>query len=86
MGTQLQFPAQPPETGGDGGDILGNVLPTPSSPFRVIEAPAPVCQSVDFRLQRVVLHGQLRRRFNAVFHQIDKLPLVSVKLPDFIPQ
>lgn len=83
---QLQLPAQLPQAGGDGGDILGNALPASSSPFRIVDVPALVCQGVDLRLERVMLHGQLRRCFNVVFHQVDELPLAAVKPPDFIPQ
>lgn len=83
---QLQLPAQNPQTGGNGVDAQGSGLAAPSGPSVVVEAPPPVRQGVDLRLEGVMLHGELCRRFNAVFHQVGKLPLVSVKFPDFIPQ
>lgn len=82
---QLQFPAQNPQTGGNGVDAQGGGLATPSGPPVVVEAPAPVRQGVDLRLDGVMLHGELCRRFNAVFHQVGKLPLVSIKFHDLIP-
>ena len=44
-----------------------------------------VCQGVNTGLQRVILHGELARCLNAVFHQILKLLLIAVKLDDLRP-
>ena len=84
-GTQLQFPAQFPQAGSNGVDAQGRGFAAPSGPSVVVKAPPPVCQGVNLRLDGVMLHGKLHRRLNTVFHQIGKLPLVSVKLPDFLP-
>ena len=83
---QLQLPAQPPQAVSNGVDAQGSGLAAPSGPSVVIEAPPPIRQGVDLRLEGVMLHSELCRRFNAVFHQVGKLPLVSVKFPYFIPQ
>ena len=48
----------------------------------LIQLPPLVRQGVDLRLQGVILHGELVRRLNAIFHQILKLLLVSVKFDD----
>lgn len=82
---QLQFPAQLPQTGGDGVDAQGSGFAAPSGLSVVIEAPPPIRQGIDLRLDGVMLHGELFRRFNTGFHQVSKLPLVSVKFPDFLP-
>lgn len=84
-GTQLQIPAQFPQTGGDGVDAQGCGFAAPSGPSVVVKAPPPVRQGIDLRLDGVMLHGELCRRFNTVSHQVGKLPLVSVKFPDFLP-
>lgn len=83
-GAQLQFPAQPPQTLGNLSDILGDFLAAPSGPFCVVKPPALVCQGVDLRLERVILHGKLGRCLNVVLHQIGKLLLVTVKLDQFL--
>lgn len=83
---QFQVPAQLPQAAGDLGDLLGDALTALSGPLCFVEVPALVRQGVDLRLERVVLHGKLFRRFNAIFHQIGKLPLVAVKFGDFLPQ
>ena len=54
---QLQFPAQFPQAGGDGGDFPGGALVQPSSPFCIVEVTALIRQGVDFRLERIILHG-----------------------------
>lgn len=51
----------------------------------LIQLPPLVRQGVDLRLQGVILHGELARRLNTVFHQILKLFLVSVKFDDLRP-
>ena len=83
---QFQVAAQLPQAAGDLGDFLGDALAAMSGPFCLVQIPALVRQSVDLRLERVVLHGKLFRRFNAIFHQIGELPLVAVKFGDFLPQ
>lgn len=85
-GAQLQLPAQFPQTGGDIGNGLGRVPAAPSGPLDVVKNPPLFRQGVDLRLKGVMLHGQLIRCLDAVLHQIGKLPLVSVKPPDFVPQ
>ena len=81
---QLQLPAQPPQAGGNGVDAQGRGLAAPSCPSVVIKAPPSIRQGVDLRLEGVMLHSELCHRFNAVFHQVSKLPLVSVKFSDFL--
>lgn len=85
-GAQLQLPAQPPKALCDLGDLLGGILTAPSGPFRVVQHPALVCQGIDPCLDRIILHGELGRCFNAVLHQIGKLLLVAVKPDQFLPQ
>jgi len=51
----------------------------------LIQLPPLVRQGVDLRLEGVILHGELARRLNTVFHQILKLLLVSVKFDDLRP-
>ena len=82
---QLQVPAQFPQAAGDLSDFLGDVLAALSGPLCFVQIPPLVRQSIDLRLERVILHGKLFRRLNAVFHQIGKLPLVAVKFSDFLP-
>lgn len=82
---QLQLPAQPPQAGGNGVDAQGRGLAAPSCPSVVIKAPPSIRQGVDLRLEGIMLHSELCRRFNAVFHQVGKLPLVSIKFSDFLP-
>ena len=83
---QLQVPAQLPQAAGDLGDFLGDALASLSGPICLVQIPPLVRQRVNLRLERIILHGKLFRRFNAVFHQIGKLPLVAVKFGDFLPQ
>ena len=85
-GAQLQLPAQLPQAGGEIGDCLDHFLAAPSGPFCVVEFPALARQGVDLCLECVMLHGQLRRRFDVVLHQIDELALAAAKLPDLVPQ
>ena len=84
--TQLQVPAQFPQSACDLGDLLGDALAALSGALCFVEVPALVRQGVDLRLERVILHGKLLRRFNAVFHQVGELPLIAVKFDDFLPQ
>ena len=83
---QLQIPAQRPQAACDLSDLLGDALAALSGSFCFVEVPALVRQGVDLRLERVILHGKLFRRFNAIFHQIGELPLIAVKFDDFLPQ
>ena len=51
----------------------------------LIQLPPLVRQGVDLRLQGVILHGELVRRLNAIFHQILKLLLIAFKFDNLRP-
>ena len=84
-GAQLQFPAQHPQPCGDRANFLGTgrILRQPS--VQTIKIGPAVCQSVDLRLQRLLLHGQLLHTVDAVFAKIKELLLVAIKLDDLCP-
>ena len=53
--------------------------------MQAVQIGPAVSQSVDLRLQRLLLHGQLLHTVDAVFVKIKELLLVAVKLDDFCP-
>ena len=53
--------------------------------MQAVQIGPAVSQGVDFRLQRLLLHGQLLHTVDAVFAKIKELLLVAVKLDDLCP-
>ena len=59
-------------------DLLRRLL-LPGPP-QAVQFAAPVREGVDLRLQGVILHGQLLRRFDMIVVEIPELLLVAVQL------
>ena len=84
-GTQSQLPPQYSQPCGDRANFLGTGRIIRELSVQAVQISTAVCQSVDLRLQRLLLHGQLLHTVDAVFAKIKELLLVSVKLDDFCP-
>lgn len=77
-GAQLRVAAQRPQLGGNVTDLLRHFL-LPGPP-QAVQLAAPVREGVYLRLQGVILHGQLLRRFNTIAVEIPELLLIAVQL------
>ena len=53
--------------------------------MQAVQIGPAVSQGVDFRLQRLLLYGQLLHAVDTVFAKIKELLLVAVKLDDLCP-
>ena len=82
---QLQLPAQYPQPCGNRADLLGTGRIVRGFSVQAVQIGPAVCQSVDLRLQRLLLHGQLLHTVDAVFAKIKELLLVAVKFDDLRP-
>ena len=70
---------------GDRADLLGTSCIIRGFSAQAVQIGPTVSQSVDLRLQRLLLHGQLLHTVDAVFVKIKELLLVAVKLNGLCP-
>ena len=84
-GAQFPLPPQFPQLLRGGGDAFRHGLAVLSHPAQAVQLPAMAGQCVHGGLQSVGLHGKLFRRLNAIFCQLGKLRLLTVKTNEFFP-